>query len=450
MSERVRIEHDAEGVLLARKRAIGEAAAQQLALEAEVLDRVRHPGVVEYVDVTDLDGDVAELDTVWVGGHSLETMRCRSAAQLASLMIGVTTTVADLHGMGVAHGSIKPSHVLVRSEGNPVLCGFGHTVELATADPHDRDAATRGDVAALGQMTQDLLDRDVGYEPTPDRRIRTILGPRRWPAGDVRALSIVAAAAVSEDSARPSARLLATMYRDAVPDATVDDATPPSTEDTAATPEGQDVRLDEPLDPLERLRPAQPGRQPRPPWLIGAAAAAVAGVLALGGIGLMGAAVVGFVDDAEPGRDKEARPADTAVTPSETSTHTTVVPTTLPSASSTRPAPTPDPDDIAISGQRVAWGDDEWVVGDPGDTVFVGDWDCDGTTTVALLRVDTGDVFLFDEWAGQDDSIVASHVRTVPDAITIHPPTGYDCDRPLVETEHGRMVPIDATGGAPR
>jgi hypothetical protein len=42
-------------------------------------------------------------------------------------------------------------------------------------------------------------------------------------------------------------------------------------------------------------------------------------------------------------------------------------------------------------------------VGEPGDWLVVGDWDCDGSITPALYRPTTGDVLVFDRWAGDPD-----------------------------------------------
>ncbi len=471
MSERVRIEHSDDGVLVARKHARGTDAVERLEHESAVLVRAGHPGIVEVVGLNHPSDGEAELDTIWVGSHSLETMHCRSAAQLASLMIGATTTVADLHELGIAHGGIRASRVLVRDEGNPVLCGFGHAVELHDLDQRDRDAVVSADVEALGRMTQLLLDRDVGHEPTPDRRIRTILGPRRWPSGQVRALSAVAAAATSEDAARPSARLLSTMYRDAVPDVTVRDGS--TAEPAESSPPLDHPGLlgsdqDEEPDPFERLRTGASSGPGERTWLRGRAGLALAGTVALGGIALAGLSVAGSPDGnrldatSDSSVSSEDRPSATAPAgtlgsvPPTTALSSALPPTTaLPTTAqppATRPPVTPTADDVSLEGQHVEWGDRQWTVGNPGDRLFLGDWDCDGSATIALLRDDTGDVFVFAGWADDGEELTSVHLRTIPDAVALHPPAGDTCGPLLVETEHQRMVPVQApaTGGGSR
>lgn len=37
-------------------------------------------------------------------------------------------------------------------------------------------------------------------------------------------------------------------------------------------------------------------------------------------------------------------------------------------------------------------------IGQPGDVLLLGDWDCDGSRTAALYRPSTGEVFIFDTW----------------------------------------------------
>jgi eukaryotic-like serine/threonine-protein kinase len=59
-----------------------------------------------------------------------------------------------------------------------------------------------------------------------------------------------------------------------------------------------------------------------------------------------------------------------------------------------------DPDEQVLA---VPQGDDEilrYQLGEPGDVLVVGDWDCDGAQTPGLYRPSSGEVFLFDGFAG--------------------------------------------------
>jgi hypothetical protein len=135
----VSIDHEA-GVV--RKEATSAAEAARLANEALVLRVARHPGVVRLLH---FDGRV--LETRWVDGPSAGSLTpCQGAA--------LATTLADLHAIGVVHGAVEPSHVLVPADGKPVLCGFGQgALGASRGDPRLAD-----DVAALATMLRAQAD----------------------------------------------------------------------------------------------------------------------------------------------------------------------------------------------------------------------------------------------------------------------------------------------------
>src|SRR5690606_1469011 len=66
------------------------------------------------------------------------------------------------------------------------------------------------------------------------------------------------------------------------------------------------------------------------------------------------------------------------------------------------------PEPIHLDGRTVTAGDPggaRWSIGQPGDLAALGDWDCDGEATPALLRPSTGEVFVFREWAAEGDPL---------------------------------------------
>jgi hypothetical protein len=92
---------------------------------------------------------------------------------------------------------------------------------------------------------------------------------------------------------------------------------------------------------------------------------------------------------------------------------TDLPPTTVPSApcvvlsgATTGPGACVEP--VRVAGTTVLVGDRRFEVGRPGDVVVLGDWDCDGGATPAVLRPDTGEVFVFNGWAA------AAHPVAVP------------------------------------
>lgn len=77
-------------------------------------------------------------------------------------------------------------------------------------------------------------------------------------------------------------------------------------------------------------------------------------------------------------------------------------------------------DVVEIESRTVRVGTRMWTVGQAGDVVAAGDWDCTGRTTVAVLRPGTGEVFLFDTWPTQ------GHAVEVPSTALVEGAIGFD------------------------
>ncbi|OWY59494.1 hypothetical protein B7486_74265, partial [cyanobacterium TDX16] len=84
-------------------------------------------------------------------------------------------------------------------------------------------------------------------------------------------------------------------------------------------------------------------------------------------------------------------------------------------------------------------------VGEEGDEVVLGDWDCDGSATPALLRPDAGEVFVFARWARDGADVTVTAVDEVDGATAIEVRTEGSCDRLVVEGPDGAHQ-VDLTG----
>lgn len=101
------------------------------------------------------------------------------------------------------------------------------------------------------------------------------------------------------------------------------------------------------------------------------------------------------------------------------------------------------PERLAVDGNRVSAGDATWEVGEPGDVVAVGDWDCDGAATSAVLRPATGDVFLFGGWTPDADPVTVTPARSVPGGVALRVDPGKDgCDALVVEAADGAATVV--------
>lgn len=374
-------------------------AVEQLRREGERLRRASHPGVVEVLRSAPA-GDGWELRTAHAG-RPLAILDARTVPQVAAVVAAVASTLADLHALGIVHGRLDPSHVLVGEQGRPVLCGFGEGP--GEARPED-------DVAALGRLLTALVAREEDAEPIPERRW---LARRTWSGWDRRALLLLADQACAEPATRrPTARRLAAAIAEAVPDAVRIDGSPTESEPHPDTG---------PVDPIEQLRATsttdvheRSSRSTRTTLaIVGAALLVVVAGLRL--------------------RDGSSGSSPKVV--DEVSSATSSTSSTLASVRTARPVP----------GSVLTVGGRRYRVGQAGDELLVDDWDCNGSSTPALLRPDTGEVFVFRTWADHARLEVEPVVQVAgAQALVSGRTAGSACPSLLVRTASGD-VPVRDT-----
>ena len=380
-----------DGVVVARKRCREPAEMTRQRHEIEVLTRLDHPGVVRFLDSSDEDGEI-ELVTKWVGQHSLATSPPLPTDRLAATIAALADTLADLHADGVVHNRVERSHVLLGPDG-PVLCGFGDADLLD--GPARTTARVTGDVCAVGRLLGGLLEPTDDLEPIPDRRLPRP-GTRRWDGYRRRALLTLADQATADDPARrPSMRGLAEAIREA----------------------------------------AGPQESPSD------AASALATWVGLHRLGLVVgvAAVVLVVTGAALGVGRLSR------SPSETAAATPACP----------PGAIGDVDldgdgcgesVIPAADGTVRTPDATYEVALPGDTLVIGDWDCDRIDTPAVFRPSTRQIFVYPRWASAGTPVPADEVPSPASTRTIEAARRGSCDELVAIGPHDSRTTVDTEG----
>lgn len=408
----------------------------RLRREAEVLAAAAHPGVVELVALDELDDGKVALRTAFVGGGTLTGLISRVGAapdpgRSATLVAGVAATLADLHARGVVHARLTADHVLVGRDDRPVLCGLGGAALPRDAGPGPLPA---DDVAAVSRLASGLVEGATG----PVARA-------------VRAAAARGGAA--EPAARPSMAVLAASLRASAPDtpardtparvdpARVDPAQALGPDDRSGDAHGAEAATPPRGTPRVVLARHRPGTHRRRRARLAAggvvAAAAVAAGVVVGG--QMWAAR----------RDGAARPptgpagASEAAAPTRSPQATST--TTVPAPERVWPAPTCPPpaagpitadvdgdgcaDAVTLADGVVSAAGRRWSVGVEGDVVALGDWDCDGRATPAVVRPGEGSAWVFDAWAEPGVDVKAEPAGAVPGAVAARgvDPDGDGC-----------------------
>ena len=87
------------------------------------------------------------------------------------------------------------------------------------------------------------------------------------------------------------------------------------------------------------------------------------------------------------------------------------------------------PEAVAVAGGVITAGDRRWRVGETEDLIAVGDWDCDGRATAAVVRPTTGEAWVYDGWATAARPVTARPGPGAPGATAVRAVAGGDCAR---------------------
>ncbi len=352
-----------------RREASADGAVVVKAASGPGRDRLRHEAVVlrvlrgqRLVRLVELREDDRRTTLVMAdaGSTSLDAL-AGDAARTAAALSATCEAVASLHAAGWSHGALETTHVLVGPRDRIRLCSLSRARTLAE-HPSGRD----GDRAALLR----LVESCTGARPIRSGPVEAW----RW-----RRFARRLAARTDRLPDGPDPRSLGRIIRGCAP----------------------------------RRHGARTGRARRVRRTVGAVAAMA--------VGLVGALVALALATADGRPDEPARPS-VAARRTVTTSPAQRCPPRLPPGPGFDPSGCPGP--VQVDGTTVRTADLTFRVGRPGDVVVVADADCDGTSTVTVLRPGTGETFDFPLWADEDGPATATLTTVVAGAVTLRPPTG--------------------------
>ena len=99
---------------------------QRFLNEAQNMAQLNHPNIVKIYDIGEYDSSpyfVMEL----LNGSTLRNMTGSPipAHRAASLLVPIADALAYIHSKGYLHRDVKPSNIIINSEGSPILTDFG-------------------------------------------------------------------------------------------------------------------------------------------------------------------------------------------------------------------------------------------------------------------------------------------------------------------------------------
>jgi hypothetical protein len=380
--------------------------------EATVLTELDHPHVVRVLEVVH-DGDGVALAMQFAPGGSLDDLLAERGRLAPGQVVAVAAPIADAlasaHRRGVLHGDVKPANVLFTSDGEPLLTDFGvaRTLGHVTSDqisgtaeylaPELLDGAQpdpRADIYSLAVVCYQAL---AGHPPYTGAVPLAVA--RAADAGHHQRLEEVPGvpeplARVVEQAMdrRPEQRFatadeLARALRATVPAGEIR-VPGPAMAPRPQADEGSTglTRTFGPRPP--RPEAEEPRRRRRVPLV------AAVGLLAAGGIYLVRGPLASDDDPADDCPATETAPPapGSQVVAGDVTGEGCTVTGVYQSQN------LPDGTTAMVLTIPLDGVDKQIGMGDVGDQLLLGDWDCDGVDTPGLYRAGTGVVQYFDVW----------------------------------------------------
>ena len=105
-------------------------AKQAFLREIDLAAKIRHPSIVRYLGWGESPHGGPYVITEWIDGISLEKLREVSAETFAGFLRTICHVLQYVHGLGIVHGDLTPSNILVDKQNHVRITDFGFSRSL--------------------------------------------------------------------------------------------------------------------------------------------------------------------------------------------------------------------------------------------------------------------------------------------------------------------------------
>ena len=160
----------------------------------DLLRSLDHPCVAKLLDWGQLGDGSMYLVSPWIAGHSLESEFIHGLLpheRLLDILWDISAGLGAIHALGLTHGDIRPSNIMLPSEGTPhaVLLDMGHPLILgcrrtdsSPLNTEDDTLSSHADLFSLGVIFYRALTGHPPYPGNPyserEHTEETIIPPR--------------------------------------------------------------------------------------------------------------------------------------------------------------------------------------------------------------------------------------------------------------------------------
>ncbi|MCO8121023.1 protein kinase [Stieleria sp. TO1_6] len=162
-----------------------EDARQSFLREIDIASQVSHPGVIRYLGYGESPHGGPYVISEWIDGHSLQNATAAKEQQWIRWLVQICEAIQAVHQVGLIHGDLTPSNVLVDAHDRITITDFGFSQASAKSalpvlggtigfaapeqiDPAFGSISFKTDIYAIGGLVHWFL---FGQPPNAGKRL---------------------------------------------------------------------------------------------------------------------------------------------------------------------------------------------------------------------------------------------------------------------------------------